>query len=46
MTRLEEGIGLARSGRFDEANSVFESILLEYPRNPEVLHKSVPFASG
>ena len=37
MTRLEEGVGLARSGRFDEAKSVFESILLEDPRNPKVL---------
>lgn len=38
MTRLEEGIRLANSGSFDEAKGVFESILLEDPRNPEVLY--------
>jgi|ERR1035437_3225785 Tfp pilus assembly protein PilF len=38
MTRLEKGVGLARSGRFEETKGVFESILLEDPRNPEVLY--------
>ena len=38
MNTIEEGVRLAKSGRFDEAKSVFESSLLEDPRNPEVLY--------
>jgi tetratricopeptide (TPR) repeat protein len=38
MDRLEEGVKLASSGRFEEAISVFESILLENPKNADVLY--------
>lgn len=38
MDRLEDGVKLASSGRFEEAKSVFELILLENPKNADVLY--------
>ena len=38
MNKLEDGVKLATSGRFLEAKNVFESILLEDPKNPDALY--------
>jgi tetratricopeptide (TPR) repeat protein len=38
MDKLKEAVDLATSGRLAEAKSVFEEILLEDPRNSEVLY--------
>lgn len=38
MHTLQEAVNLASSGRLEEAKNVFEEILLEDPRNPEVLY--------
>lgn len=38
MDKLNEAVNLARSGRFEDAKNAFEQILLEDPRNADVLY--------